>query len=78
VFVVEPGYDARTQTVALTAELDLSSGPAAEVTWLVDGRVAGRVARAPYQLPWQLSPGVHRVEAVAGGRTSVPVEFSVR
>ncbi|MCW5801536.1 MAG: penicillin-binding protein 1C, partial [Deltaproteobacteria bacterium] len=75
VFLVEPGYAAETQTVALTAELD---PPAAGVTWLVDGRVVGSAAQAPYALPWQLRRGPHRVEAIAAGRTSTAVEFEVR
>jgi hypothetical protein len=67
VFLVEPGYAAHTQTVALTAELD---PPGAPITWLVDGRAAAS--------PWQLQPGRHRLEAVAAGRASAPVEFEVR
>jgi penicillin-binding protein 1C len=67
VFVVEPGYDVATQTLAFAAEVDPPGPPA---TWLVDG-----VAARP---TWQLQPGKHRLLAVAGGRTSDPIEFEVR
>jgi penicillin-binding protein 1C len=75
VFLLEPGYDAKTQTLPLTAEID---PPVAEATWLVDGeRIAGG-SRAPYETSWPLRAGKHRVQVVAGGRTSDPIEFEVR
>jgi len=67
VFLVEPGYDVSTQTLAFAAEVDPPSAPA---TWFVDGVAASST--------WQLQPGKHRLVAVAGGRTSDPVEFEVR
>jgi penicillin-binding protein 1C len=67
VFVVEPGYDATTQTLAFTAQID---PPTDTPAWLVDGKPAGAV--------WQLERGTHQVVAVAGGRTSDPVRFEVR
>jgi len=67
VFVVEPGYDIATQTLAFAAEID---PPGTSATWLVDGMAAPPT--------WQLQPGKHRLLAVAGGRASDPVEFEVR
>jgi len=67
IFVVEPGYDATTQTLAFTAQVD---PPTDQAAWLVDGKPAGAV--------WQLQRGMHLVVAVAGGRTSDPVKFEVR
>jgi hypothetical protein len=67
VFVVEPGYDPTTQTLAFAALVD-PAGSA--TTWLVDGR--------PVTATWQLVRGAHTVQAVAGGRRSDAVNFDVR
>jgi len=75
VFVLEPGYDARTQSLALTAEIDPPGAPA---IWRVDGERVDGGGRAPYEASWALRPGKHRVEVAAGGRTSEPVEFEVQ
>ena len=76
VFLIEPGYDRRTQTLALTAEID---PPLPEVTWRVHGRPLplGRLALA-YDTTWQLSPGQHTLDITAAGRHSEPIAFEVR
>jgi penicillin-binding protein 1C len=74
VFVLEPGYDAGTQSVQLAAEVD----PAVpELVWIVDGE---RLASTPwpYEASLPLSRGAHRVEAASGDRRSAPVRIEVR
>lgn len=71
IFLVEPGYDARTQTVTLTADID---PPGAAATWFVDGRALS-TAREP---AWPLVRGTHRIHVEAGGRASDPVTIEVR
>ncbi|MGQ0508287.1 MAG: penicillin-binding transpeptidase domain-containing protein, partial [Myxococcaceae bacterium] len=73
-FLIEPGYASRTQTVKLSAEVSPARG---EVAWLVDGAEVAR-AEWPYSARWQLAPGRHRLEAVAGRDRSDPIEFEVR
>jgi len=68
VFLVEPGYDARTQSLTFTAEID---PPRAEATWFVDGR---RLAASR----WPLQRGKHRIHLEASGQSSEPVEIEVR
>lgn len=74
VFVIEPGYRRRTQTVSFEAEVD---PPVPSVTWFVDGE---RYAAAhwPYELAWPLEPGRHRLQVLAGDRRSEPIEIEVR
>jgi penicillin-binding protein 1C len=74
VFVVEPGYERKTQSVQLTAEVD---PPVPELEWLVDGE---RVAAPgwPYEASLPLTRGVHRVEAAWGTQRSAPVRIEVR
>ena len=74
VFLVEPGYDARTQSVELLAEVEPRLP---QVTWLVDG---AKVAQAawPYKARWPLAKGRHRLEATSLALRSEPVEFEVR
>ena len=74
VFVLEPGYEKSTQSLELGAEIDPALPKA---TWLVDGRELA-VVRWPYGTSWQLAPGTHRLELLAGGRRSDPVEIEVR
>jgi penicillin-binding protein 1C len=73
-FLLEPGYAARTQTLELRAEVE---GAVGEVAWFVDG---ARVARSrwPWSASWPLRPGAHTVEAEAGGTRTAPVPFEVR
>jgi penicillin-binding protein 1C len=74
VFLIEPGYARRTQTLRLSAEVEPRL---AGVTWLVDGRPVGR-AEWPYDASWALQPGRHRLEVLAQGLRSEPVEIEVR
>jgi penicillin-binding protein 1C len=74
VFVIEPGYDRRTQTLPLAASID---PPEDEVTWIVDGSPVAKVAW-PYRADWPLAPGRHEVAVAAGGVRSAPVTFEVR
>ncbi|MFP2932959.1 penicillin-binding transpeptidase domain-containing protein, partial [Pyxidicoccus sp. 3LG] len=74
VFLIEPGYSRRTQTLRLSAEVE----PRLErVTWLVDGRPVDRAAW-PYDASWALQPGRHRLEVVAHDLRSEPVDIEVR
>ena len=74
VYLVEPGYDARRQTLRLAAE----AHPATEqLAWLVDGRPVAQVGW-PYEAAWNLAPGKHFLQAVAGAVTSERVAFEVR
>jgi hypothetical protein len=74
VFLIEPGYDLRTQTVELTAEVD---PPADEVTWLIDGRP---LARGRLALPRRVAAGPRPPPRRAARRqpARLPVEFEVR
>ncbi len=74
VFLIEPGYDRRTQTLPMTAEVD---PPLANVTWLIDGKPYA-TAEWPYQTSWPLAPGKHRLEVTAHGHRSDPIAFEVR
>ncbi len=74
VFLIEPGYERRTQSLAFSAEVDPYLP---EVTWLLDGAPVARVAW-PYETAWPLAEGRHRVQLVAADRSSDPVEFEVR
>lgn len=74
VYLVEPGYDRATQTVALQAEVD---PPVPNLVWRVDGREVASPGW-PYEGRWALEPGNHEVVAVAGDRRSDPVRFEVR
>jgi len=74
VFLIEPGYTRRTQTLRLSAEVEPRL---AAVTWLVDGRPVQQ-AGWPYDASWALQPGRHRLEVVARGLRSEPVDIEVR
>jgi penicillin-binding protein 1C len=74
VFVLEPGYEKTTQSVELAAEIDPALPKA---TWLVDGRELA-VVPWPYGGNWLLARGKHRLELLAGGKRSDPVEIEVR
>ena len=77
VYLIEPGYARRTQSLRLEAEVD---PPVADATWIVttEGRSRTLQASWPYTATWHLEPGRHRVELVAGERRSEPVVFDVR
>ncbi len=72
-FLIEPGYDRSTQTLELSVEVD---PPVPSVDWYVDGvKVAS--APWPYTASWPLKPGEHVVQAVAAGKRSEPVTYTV-
>ena len=71
-FVIDPGLRAE-QEIVLEAR-----SPSERLSFFVDER---RVAtlRAPFRVPWRLSPGEHRVRvATPEGALSEPVAFEVR
>jgi penicillin-binding protein 1C len=73
VFVISPELPRAFQRL----ELRCSAGIApAEIVWLVDGRESARV-EPPYTTRWQLEPGSHRIQAVAGATRSEPVAITV-
>lgn len=74
VFLLEPGYAAATQSIALEAEVD---PPAPALRWLIDGREVA-TADWPYAAHWTLERGRHVLVAVAGGSTSEAVALEVR
>ena len=74
VFLVEPGYDRRTQTLELSVEVD---PPVPAVTWVVDGQSVGE-SPWPYEASWALEPGEHEVWVEVAGERSEAVRFSVR
>lgn len=74
VFLIEPGYDRRTQSVPLSAEVDPYLP---QVRWMLDGSTVANVAW-PYEAAWPLAEGRHRLQLVAAGMRSDPVEFEVR
>jgi membrane carboxypeptidase/penicillin-binding protein PbpC len=67
VFLLEPGWDERTQTLELRAEAE---GIAPDVRWFVDG------SAVPSE--WPVRRGQHELFAEAGGRRSQVVTFEVR
>ncbi len=74
VYLLEPGYDRATQSLQLRGEVH----PALPgIAWLVDGQQVAAVGW-PYEATWQLRPGRHRLQMVAGGKASDPIEFEVR
>ncbi|MCK5798739.1 MAG: transglycosylase domain-containing protein, partial [Deltaproteobacteria bacterium] len=74
VYLVEPGYDPKTQTLELRAQ---ASHPVAHVVWRLDGR---RIARAtfPYSTRWPLNRGRHVLQVSAPGQRPDRVAFEVR
>jgi len=74
VYLLEPGYDRATQSLPLRGEVHPTLP---EIAWLLDGRQIATVGW-PYEARWKLQPGRHRLQMVAAGRASDPVEFEVR
>ncbi len=74
VFLIEPGYDPRTQSLRLSAEVEPRLP---ELTWTLDGAPLAQRGW-PYEADWQLQRGRHVLRAVAGASRSDPVEFEVR
>jgi hypothetical protein len=73
-FVLEPGYDSSTQSTELAGEIDPAP---AKATWLVDGQALTAVTW-PYSANWPLARGKHRVQLLAGGKHSDPVDIEVQ
>jgi len=74
VFVLDPTSSSHRQSLLLRAAVEPR---VAAATWMVDGRAVGTVAW-PYEMVWQLRPGRHQVQLVAGQRRSPAVTFEVR
>jgi penicillin-binding protein 1C len=74
VYILEPGYDNRTQTIALQAE---AAPSVRNVTWYVDGQPIGTVPW-PFDSMWQLVAGEHVLEARTEDHEGPRVQFSVR
>lgn len=74
VYLVEPGYDPRTQSLELRA---LADKPVAKVEWRIDGRKIAS-ARWPYSSSWSLSKGRHVLTVAAAGQRGDRLEFEVR
>jgi penicillin-binding protein 1C len=71
-FVIDPGLR-EEQEIVLEAR-----GPSERLSFFVDERKVATL-RAPFRVPWRLSPGTHRVRVVApDGMESEPVAFNVR
>ena len=77
IFLIEPGYERRTQSLRLEAEID---PPVEEVTWIVTSGDEIQKMRVswPYAATWQLAPGRHHVQVVAPNRQSELVYFEVK
>lgn len=73
-YVIEPGYDSATQTIALKGESD---PPVNTIAWEINGNVIAR-AQWPYTATWKLSRGRHEIRMSGGGMRSDPVEIVVR
>lgn len=63
VFLIEPGYDRRTQSVPLSAEVDPYLP---QVTWMLDGSTVASVAW-PYEAAWPLAQTYDESRAGGGG-----------
>ena len=74
VYLLEPGYDIRTQTLQLSGEVD---PVLPEVSWWLDGQKV-TAASWPYEANWQIAKGRHHLVMKGGGRQSDPVEFEVK
>ncbi|MGV8041192.1 MAG: penicillin-binding protein 1C [Thermoanaerobaculaceae bacterium] len=72
-FVLSPDLPRRFQSLELRCAVP---GAPVEVTWLVDGEPLAHVG-SPFAARWELTPGQHRFEVVAGDARSRPVVVSV-
>ncbi len=72
-FMLVPDLPRRFQSLELRCAI---RGAPREVIWIVDGSEVARVA-SPYAARWPLSPGVHRIETLAGSLRSRPVTITV-
>lgn len=69
-FALDPDGPSRQEIVLRAAS------KAKSVRFIVDGRPSAPL-RAPFRLPWRLTPGEHRVEVEADGLRSSQVSFQV-
>ena len=69
-FAIDPDGPSR-QEIVLSAATS-----ATRLRFIIDGRPSAEL-RAPFRLPWRLTPGAHRIEAEAGGVRSARVSFQV-
>jgi hypothetical protein len=69
-FAIDPDGPSRQEIVLRAAS------SAKRVRFIIDGRPSASL-RAPFQLPWRLTPGEHRVEVEADGLRSSLVSFRV-
>jgi len=74
VYVVEPGYERRTQTLEFKA---LSVSSIGRCTWIVDGKTVGS-SPWPFTFSWPLDPGKHSLIVRQGTNESNAVTFEVR
>jgi penicillin-binding protein 1C len=74
VYLLEPGYDRRTQSIELRARTDR---PVPRVIWRIDGRKIA-AASFPYRARWQLAAGRHVLTVEAPGQRGGRLEFQVR
>jgi penicillin-binding protein 1C len=70
IFAIDPDGPTR-QEIVLSAAAN-----AKRLRFIIDGRPSAEL-RAPFRLPWRLTPGAHRIEAEAGGVRSALVSFEV-
>jgi hypothetical protein len=74
IYLIEPGYDPKTQSIQLKGEVD----PALPyIDWYVDGKKYVR-AEWPYKAFFNLQKGKHKIEMVGGDMRSDPIEIEVR
>lgn len=72
-YIIEPGYNKATQTIALKGEAD---PPIGKINWEIDGRVVAQ-SEWPYTTAWRLAKGTHSIRMSGGGMKSDPVEIVV-
>lgn len=74
IYLIEPGYDPKTQSIQLKGEVD----PALPfIDWYVDGKKYVQ-AEWPYKTFFNLKKGKHTIEMVGGDMRSDPIEIEVR
>jgi penicillin-binding protein 1C len=74
VYIYEPGYNKKTQSIKLTGEIGLQIQ---HITWFIDG-IKFADSAWPYSVSWPLMKGKHKVQMVNGSYKSEVVSFEVR
>lgn len=74
VYILEPGYNPKTQSVPFRA---LVMDSTTRASWVLDGKVL-RTLGAPFSHDWVMVPGKHRLVLRQGSLESDAVEFEVR